>query len=672
MTPLEVLRALKPGGAGTLAYRSTLETTYSDTATITSEQILSNATDMGNSASFTDGPTLEASTTGDTDSHVSSPEAHFSTESKKNTPKKKISAKNKKHVLDVESLRAPMEATHESGANLSLEWRRQQLLNLRAMLRNHWTELQGALAKDLGKEATEAVCTELALVDQEVSLMLKNVEGWMKPSKVPSPGFCAPAFSKVTPRPRSGPACLVIAPSNYPVCLLLQPLAGSLAAGNPTVLKPSELCPTVSALMQRLVSQYFTPGAVQVVTGGASETTQLLQHSWGLVFFTGSPKVGEIIATAAAATLTPCVLELGGKSPCYVDETAPSDIRMIANRIIWTKTLNAGQTCASIDYLVVHEKILPKLLPELQRSLQVQFGEDPQQSELARLVTASHASRQVELIREVEEAAAVEDSETTIVCGSSESCDPESGYVAPTIVLNPPESSRMLQEEIFGPILPIRVVKSRDEAVSLMRQTPGTPLCLYVFTKSQSVFEALCNKIPSGAAVRNDAIMHLSSSHLPFGGLGTSGYGMYHGKTSFDTFSHKFSTMYRPCLPGADFRLARYHPFGGAKGKLMQSLMNLPDVPVLHSQPLMVFGVLLLLCRYVPALQAGARVALSLIVSLLELVAAFLKVPPESAGIVTVNTPPAKPLPISHRQARTMTGRKESTEAALGYAGIKL
>lgn len=533
--------------------------------------------------------------------------------------------KNLKSTLDVAALRAPMQETHDSGVNLTIAWRRKQLLTLKQMLTTHKKEFQEALYKDLGKHYTEASCTELVTLEGEIDYFIANLSKLMQSKQVPSPAVLLPAFSTLEPRPLCGPGCLVIGPSNYPVLLSLKPVAGSLAAGNPTVLKPSELSSAVSQLLHRLVTQYFDTAAFRVVQGGVSETNALLKESWGLVFFTGSSRVGKIVAACAAETLTPVVLELGGKSPCFVDETAPSDLQAVANRIIWGKTLNAGQTCVAVDTLIVHESVIEKLVPELLQTLYKQFGLDPAQGELGRMVQPLHAVRQVEMIQQVEKAAACAGSLTKIVSGGSATCDPRSGYVCPTIVLNPPRDCRLLQEEIFGPILPIVTVKSRDEAVQVMRDLPGTPLCLYVFTKSAKIFKEITQKCPSGSAVRNDAVLHLVSPHFPFGGLGSSGYGAYHGKYSFDTFSHLHFSLYRPCSPGMDLGMARYHPFGDYKGYFLEQVVKLPDVPVLHVRGWLVLFMALAACRYVPFLQGLVKEAAFAVATRLAQAAAFLR-----------------------------------------------
>jgi acyl-CoA reductase-like NAD-dependent aldehyde dehydrogenase len=378
--------------------------------------------------------------------------------------------------------------------------------------------------------------------------------------------------------------------------------------------------------MNKLFDQYVDKSAVRVVEGSIPETTALLKQSWGLIFFTGSERVGKVVAAAASQTLTPTVLELGGKSPCLIDETAPADVRQIANRIMWAKTINTGQTCIAVDYALVHSSLKEKLIPELLRTLEVQYGPDPEKSELGRIITPAHADRLVDMIKEVEEAAAKPGSPTKILCGGSAKCDPKNRYIVPTIVINPPMDCRLMKEEIFGPILPLLVVDSRQEAIAIMNKVHLTPLAVYVFTKSDTVFRRLCEKVRSGSAMRNDALVQGGSPFFPFGGLGTSGYGSYHGKASFDTFSHSFPTMYRPCAPGMDSFMARYHPFAGTKGWLIENvLMKLPSVPVLHTRSMLLVAAVASICYSVPESVQWKAALLDSVANGLENTAMFLR-----------------------------------------------
>ena len=385
-------------------------------------------------------------------------------------------------------------------------------------------------------------------------------------------------------------------PSNYPVSLVLHPTIGALAAGNPVVVKPSELTHHVEQLIAKLIPQYFEPSAVQCVTGGIPEVSALLQQTWGHIFFTGSESVGKIVATAAARTLTPITLELGGKAPVYVDhETCPPNLQLAVDRILWAKTVNAGQTCAAADTLIVHQAMIGELIPAIKASLLRQYGTDPSKSEFGRIVSPKHARRLVELMEEVEQS--MDDKTTKIVVGGSKFCDPDNCYVAPTIILNPPKDCRLMREEIFGPILPIVTVQSRDEAIQFMKQMPGTPLCSYIFTSSEAVFAEINRHVPAGSTMRNDCLFHLASQFIPFGGLGSSGYGQYHGKHTFDTFSHAQPIMFRPCFRGADFNFLRYHPYPQWKQTLlMKCVVGLPGIPNMHFSVLWKSTVVRVLC----------------------------------------------------------------------------
>jgi acyl-CoA reductase-like NAD-dependent aldehyde dehydrogenase len=417
----------------------------------------------------------------------------------------------------------------------------------------------------------------------------------------------------VQSRPLLGPGVLILGPFNYPVSLVLHPAIGALAAGNPVVIKPSEFTPHVATLLLKLISQYFTPDVMVCITGGIPETTQLLSYNWGRTFFTGSTKVGVIVAQAAAKTMTPVTLECGGKSICYIDsattpyENDPKLLQQIAQRIIWSKTLNCGQTCAATDTVICDsDELVSLLVPQFIQSICTMFGGHPKtDSEIGRIVTQEHTQRLIDMIREVEDyIATIPPAETSanndrhsqcrIVMGGSNDCDAADKYIAPTIIVNPPRHLRIMQEEIFGPILPIVTVTDRNDAIQYIRTMNGgrtmTPLCLYVFTNSNTVLQQLIQQVPAGSVVRNDCLIHLCSPYIPFGGLGTSGYGgAYHGRYTFDLFSHSLPVMYRPyvwprhILPMYDWNALRCHPFTPMKKYItLHIAMRLPAFPVLH------------------------------------------------------------------------------------------
>jgi len=287
------------------------------------------------------------------------------------------------------------------------------------------------------------------------------------------------------------------------------------------------------------------------------ETTQLLKLPWDLIFFTGSERVGKVVAEAAAKTLSPLVLELGGKSPVLVDERPP-DVPTMCNRVAWGKTLNCGQTCVAPDYVLCHESQMVKLTNGLVESFQRMFGEDPKTSKFyPRIVSEQHAKRLVEMIEEAEAAGCVP------LCGGSKACNASERFVAPTLFADPlPAHLRILKEEIFGPILSVRSFRQESEAIATINSLPGTPLALYVFTTDQRMCERVLDRCPSGGAMRNDVVLHFANGHVPFGGLGTSGYGSAHGKFGLRTFSHERAFVSKPCRPLFEFGGIRYAPYG--------------------------------------------------------------------------------------------------------------
>jgi acyl-CoA reductase-like NAD-dependent aldehyde dehydrogenase len=345
----------------------------------------------------------------------------------------------------------------------------------------------------------------------------------------------------------------------------------------------------------------------------------LLQKPWAKVLFTGSERVGKLVAQACATTLTPCILELGGKSATVVDESVPaSQLQNVADRIVFAKLFNCGQVCVAPDTLFVHESHSEALQTALVRAVKSQFGADPRTGELARIVNTQNAQRLVDMIQEVEQlissfssnndednnnknnnnrdARKMTSSQTKIILGSSKQCDVNDRYVSPTIVVNPPDTSRLLREEVFGPILPVVTFSERQEAIERIQQltkTAGIPLFLYVFTTREDVFRAFTDKCRSGGAVRSDVLIQLANTEQPLGGLGSSGYGRYFGKYSFDAFTHKYPVTYRPLGSIWDFGNLRCHPYEGWKAKVLEEyLLYLPKIPAFFSpRRLIVFGV---------------------------------------------------------------------------------
>jgi aldehyde dehydrogenase (NAD+) len=382
----------------------------------------------------------------------------------------------------------------------------------------------------------------------EIDHTLKHLPSWIKPEKVATPLANQPATSTIHHDPLG--VVLIIGPWNYPVQLVLGPLVGALAAGNCALIKPSEVASHTSSLIARWLAD-FAPGAVTVIEGGVPETTQLLEQRFDHIFFTGSTSVGKVVMAAAARHLTPVTLELGGKSPCYVDRDV--DLKVAARRILWGKFWNAGQTCVAPDYLLVHEAIRRPLLDELRSTLVEFYGEDPRKSpDYARIVSERHHERLVAMLGEG----------CKVVVGGQH--DGASRYLAPTIVEDAPAEARLMQEEIFGPILPIVPVKSVRDAIEYVNARPK-PLALYVFSSDRATQDQLLSETSSGGACVNDTIAHLGVPDLPFGGVGDSGMGAYHGKTSFETFSHRKGVMSK--WTSIDLKL-RYPPYGNKLDKV--------------------------------------------------------------------------------------------------------
>jgi acyl-CoA reductase-like NAD-dependent aldehyde dehydrogenase len=485
-------------------------------------------------------------------------------------------------ALDVDALQAPMRATHASCENFTYEWRVSQLKNMRRMLTENKQIIQEAVQFDVKRCSSEAYSCESVPCIRDVEFQLANLKQNMRPKKVPSPAIMFPGFSQIVRRPLNSPGVCVIGAFNYPLELTLRPVIGALAAGNPTVIKPSELAERTSRVLEQLIPHYFHPSALQVVTGGIPETQALLEKPWGMIVFTGSERVGKIVAEAAAKTLTPTILELGGKCPAIVDETA-TKIQNIASRIIFCKLLNAGQTCVAPDTVFVHEKHAQALCQALVQALESQFGTNPKLSGLARMAQVSHAERQVALILDAEN----KSSSATILYGGSKTCDPQTKYVCPTLVKIGSSNAydlRLMKEEVFGPILPIVTFSSREQAVEMIHKMGCTPLAMTVYTTNDEVFNEFTKKCRSGMAFQNDGIVQMASNYLRHGGIGSSGMGGYHGVHSFEAFSHPFSIAKRPLGALWDLGDIRCHPYPSWKAKLLEFIvLRAPDFPVFHT-----------------------------------------------------------------------------------------
>jgi aldehyde dehydrogenase (NAD+) len=421
------------------------------------------------------------------------------------------------------------------------------------MLEKHQDELSAALKVDLGRGVEEAWLYDIGFTITEVKLMLKNLKKWTAPRKVPTPMVTKPASSMRVPQPL-GVVC-VIAPWNYPVQLLLIPAAGAIAAGNAVVMKPSEVSSETSRVLAKIVPLYFTDKAVAIVEGGVQETTELLKQKFDHIFYTGNGAVGRVVMRAAAENLTPVTLELGGKSPTIVDASA--NIAVAARRIAWAKYVNAGQTCVAPDYVLAHKSIANELVEAIRTSITEFYGEDPHASkDYSRVISPKHFSRLTSLIS----------SGKVAIGGQSEQAE---RYIAPTVLVDVDQNSAVMQEEIFGPILPVLEVGSIDEAIGFVNSRPH-PLALYVFAQNNSVNEKVVAETTSGGVTVNGTIMHMTGPYLPFGGIGESGMGAYHGQSGVDVFQHLKPVLKRSTM--LDAPLA-YPPYTKRKFSILKKFI---------------------------------------------------------------------------------------------------
>ena len=445
-----------------------------------------------------------------------------------------------------------LRATFATGKTHPLEWRLQQLSELARMMREHEEEFADALKADLGKSRFEAVLTEMSFVESEARYALKHLRRWVRPKRVRTPLMALPGRSCIQPEPKG--VVLVIAPWNYPLSMVCAPLVGAIAAGNCAVVKPSEITSHTSAAVARVLPRYLDADAFAVVEGGVPETTELLEHPFDHILYTGNEHVARIVMAAAARHLTPVTLELGGKSPCIIDEDA--DLEVAASRIAWGKFINAGQTCVAPDHVLVHKAVAARFVDVLAAKIQAFYGADPRQSpDFGRIASERHTARFANLL-----------AGQKVHTGGQ--VDVGNRYVAPTIVLDPDPASELMREEIFGPVLPVITVDEMHHAVSFVAARPK-PLALYLFTKSRALEATVLKRLSAGSVCVNDAVIFMVSPELPFGGIGASGMGRYTGWYGFETFSHMKPVMKR------GFRLdapMRYPPYDDFKQKLMRLL----------------------------------------------------------------------------------------------------
>ncbi|KAJ0972067.1 hypothetical protein J5N97_020026 [Dioscorea zingiberensis] len=459
----------------------------------------------------------------------------------------------------VEEIVGELRRSFTERRTVGYEWRVAQLKAILRMIEEREADFMAALYSDLSKPQMEAFLHEISLVRAACELLLKELKHWMKPQKVPTKITTFPSSACIVSEPLG--VVLVISPWNYPFLLSLEPVIGAIAAGNAVVLKPSEVAPAMSALFAKVFPEYLDNSSIRVVEGGASETTVLLEQKWDKIFFTGNPKIGRIIMTAAAKNLTPVVLELGGKAPVVVDSNC--DLKVAAKRIVVGKWgCNNGQACVSPDYIITTKSFALQLVNALKNTLEAFYGKDPLESkDLSRIVNSNHFERLTRLLDEVE----VSDK---VVHGGQR--NKELLFIAPTLLLDPPLDSLIMQEEIFGPLLPILTVDKVEDSFDIIN-TGTKPLAAYLFTKNKKLQKKFVMTTSTGAILINDIALQIANPNLPFGGVGESGMGSYHGKFSFDAFSHKKGVLVRGF--GGEAR-ARYPPYTPMKQKLLRNLLN--------------------------------------------------------------------------------------------------
>jgi acyl-CoA reductase-like NAD-dependent aldehyde dehydrogenase len=438
------------------------------------------------------------------------------------------SACNKVAPLPAADIAEAQRAFFRRGLTREIGFRVRQLRALRSAVVQHEGDILQALKRDLGRPMVESYTSEIAIVLHEIDFALKKVASWAKPRKVHTPLMLFPGSSWVYPEPYG--SALVIAPWNYPFQLAISPLIGALAAGNCAVVKPSEAAPHTSRLIADMIGNAFDPRYLAAVQGGIEETQSLLEQRFDYIFFTGGTRVGKIVMAAAARHLTPVTLELGGKNPCIVDASA--DLDKAARRIAWGKFVNAGQTCIAPDFVVAEKSIKAALLSRLRAAIESFYGTDPKASpDFGRIVNDRHFERLVALL-----------GDGNIVSGGK--TDAAQRYIAPTIVDGVSWDHAIMQEEVFGPILPVLGFDDLEAVLTALEVKPK-PLALYFFSEDRERQEQVLRRLSSGGACVNDTFAQLLNLRLPFGGVGDSGMGAYHGKAGFDTFSHSKSVVKR-------------------------------------------------------------------------------------------------------------------------------
>lgn len=449
--------------------------------------------------------------------------------------------------------------TFRTGKTKEATWRRSQLKALLSLLKEREGEILEALKQDIGKHPVESYRDEIGTVMKSVKYALGSLKQWMSSKKVKLPIIAFPSTAELVPEPLG--LVLIISSWNFPFGLSLEPLIGAIAAGNAVVIKPSELAPASASVLASALHSYLDTKAVKVIQGGPSVGGQLLQQKWDKIFFTGSARVGKIVMAAAANHLTPVTMELGGKCPAVVDELSSSwDTTMTIRRILAGKFGTcAGQVCIGIDYILVEEKFLSTLVQQMKVFIKKVFGENPKETNsIARIINKNHLIRLKNLLDDPMVNA-------SIVYGGS--IDEDHLFIEPTILVNPPLKAAIMNEEIFGPLLPIITLEKIEDSIEFIKSRPR-PLTIYAFTKNEKLKRRLISETSSGSLTFNDTIIQYAADTIPFGGVGESGFGRYHGKFSFDAFTHEKAVAKRNFLTDFWFRLP---PWNDHKLELFRS-----------------------------------------------------------------------------------------------------
>lgn len=457
--------------------------------------------------------------------------------------------------MDVCEIISKQREFFNSGRTRELDFRLNALKSLSAAISGNENEILRALREDLNKSDVEGYMTEISIVQEELAYIVKHLPKWVRDRRVKTAMLQFPAKCYVSAEPYG--VALIMSPWNYPFQLAVAPLIGAVAAGNCAVIKPSAYSPHTSAVIAKLISEVFAPEHCVVFEGGRAENSELLKQKFDYIFFTGSVAVGKLVMEAAAKHLTPVSLELGGKSPVIVDETA--DIGLAAKRLVFGKYINAGQTCVAPDYVLVHKSKKDELVRQLGYWIEQFYpkGDSQEIADYPRIINEKHFDRLLGLM----------DGENIIIGGGSRR---ESLSIDPTVLIDVDFDRPVMQEEIFGPLLPVLTYRDLNEAIEAVRSRPK-PLALYLFSSNKAVQRRVLRELSFGGGCINDVILHLATPHMPFGGVGESGMGGYHGKASFDTFTHYKSIVDKAQWP--DFSM-RYRPYTGKKARLLRRLMK--------------------------------------------------------------------------------------------------